>query len=85
MIINPGTPIAKGELHYLMGTLSTDEECEDAFGRMIKISQNSVLSISTVIDTVFGSVVAGRGSVDDVIRKLERRYGICTEGSANHG
>lgn len=85
MIINPGTPIAKSELHYLMGSVSTDEERKDAFSRMVKIGQSSMLSITMIIDTIFGFVVAGCGNVDDALRNLERRYGICGKGNANHG
>lgn len=73
-IINPAIQIAKSELCFLMGSASTEEDREEAFNRMVKISQVSTLSITTVIDIVCGFVKAGYGSVEDALRSLEKRY-----------
>ena len=74
IIANMAIQIAKTEFDNLMRNLSTYEERENAFNRMLKISQSCTLSLVDVIDTVYGFVLAGHGSVDDALRKLERRY-----------
>lgn len=74
MTINPAILAAKHELEVLMGFMLTNEERKNAYDRMTKINQSTVLSMATIIDIVLGYVRSGRGSVEDALCYLERRY-----------
>ena len=57
----------------LKGVVKADEShCS----RIIKISQSSVMTYRDVVDYVRAYILSGRGSMEDALCDIERRYNI---------